>query len=72
MTIDSTLTDGQITDLLANPLTPAETNEYQNTIDQLQLIENTANPTNAQVIAAVKYLAKTIRILIKLFVKYYQ
>lgn len=43
--------------------------EYQATIDQLTTIENTTNPTNAQVIAAVKYLAKTLRLLLKLLAR---
>ena len=46
--------------------------EYQSTIDQLQSIENAVSPTNAQVIAAVKFLAKTIRLILKLFVRLYQ
>lgn len=43
--------------------------EYQQTIDQLTTIENTVNPTNAQVIAAVKYLAKTLRLLLKIIAR---
>lgn len=43
--------------------------DYQNTITQLEAIQNTASPTNAQVIAAVKYLAKTLELLIKILVR---
>jgi hypothetical protein len=43
--------------------------EYQNTITQLQSIENAVSPTNAQVVAAVKFLAKTLRLLIKLLAR---
>ncbi len=43
--------------------------EYQNTITQLQSIENAVSPTNAQVIAAVKFLAKTLRLLLKLLAR---
>jgi hypothetical protein len=43
--------------------------EYQATITQLQSIENATSPTNAQVIAAVKFLAKTIRLLLKLLAR---
>lgn len=46
--------------------------EYVSTITQLETIENTASPTNAQVIAAVKYLAKTIRLLLKLLARQYR
>lgn len=59
----------------ADYLTPSNTNlqqfktEYQSTIDQLQQIENTTSPTNAQVIAAVKFLAKTIRLMLKLLAR---
>ena len=65
--IDSQKIDDQITTLLAGPITTDEldalTNaelataqlraEYKNTITQLQTIQNTTNPTNTQVIAAV-------------------
>jgi hypothetical protein len=43
--------------------------EYQATITQLQNIEAATNPTNAQVIAAVKFLAKTLRLLLKLLAR---
>jgi hypothetical protein len=43
--------------------------EYLATIAQLQNIENAVNPTNAQVIAAVKFLAKTLRLMLKLLAK---
>lgn len=45
--------------------------EYQATITQLQTIETTTSPTNAQVVAAVKFLAKTLRILLKFIVRAY-
>lgn len=43
--------------------------EYQATVDQLQAIENATSPTNAQVIAAVKFIAKTLRLLLKLLAR---
>jgi len=43
--------------------------EYQSTIATLQTIESTTSPTNAQVIAAVKFLAKTLRLLLKLLAR---
>jgi hypothetical protein len=46
--------------------------EYTATINQLQNIENATNPTNAQVIAAVKFLAKTLRLLLKLLARQYR
>jgi hypothetical protein len=46
--------------------------EYQTTITQLQSIESAVNPTNAQVIAAVKFLAKTLRLLLKLLTRNYK
>lgn len=45
--------------------------EYQQTIDTLQQIEDAQSPTNAQVIAAVKFLAKTMRLLLKLLARQY-
>lgn len=39
------------------------------TITQLQSIEDAVNPTNAQVIAAIKFLAKTLRLLLRLLVR---
>lgn len=39
--------------------------EYINAITTLETIQNTTNPTNAQVISAVKYEAKVIEELIK-------
>lgn len=71
VSVDSTLPDAQIETVLFTGPTAEELTLYQNTIDQLQQIENATNPTNAQVIAAVKFLAKTLRILIRLFVKFY-
>lgn len=44
-------------------------NEYQDTITQLQSIEDAVNPTNAQVIAAIKLLAKVLRLLLKLLAR---
>ena len=43
--------------------------EYLATVTQLQSIEAATNPTNAQVIAAVKFLAKTLRLLLKLLAR---
>lgn len=40
--------------------------EYQTTIDQLATIENATNPTNAQVIAAIKFIAKTSKLILKI------
>ncbi len=45
--------------------------EYINTIQTLQQIESAINPTNAQVIAAVKFMARTIRLLLKLLARQY-
>lgn len=39
--------------------------EYLSTMTTLQQIEDTQSPTNAQVVAAVKFLAKTLRILLR-------
>ena len=39
--------------------------EYQATISTLLQIENATSPTNAQVVVAVKFLAKTLRLLLK-------
>lgn len=47
-------------------------NEYQSTVNTLLDIENRANPTNAQVITAIRFLAKTVRIMLKLFVRIYK
>lgn len=46
--------------------------EYIATITQLEAIENAVNPTNAQVTAAVKYLAKILRLTLKLIIKLFQ
>lgn len=46
--------------------------EYTSTITTLQTIEGTTNPTNAQVVAAVKFLAKTLRLLLKFLAKQYK
>lgn len=45
--------------------------EYQATINTLQQIEDTQAPTNAQVIAAVKFIAKTLRLLLRLLARRY-
>lgn len=45
--------------------------EYQNAITTLMQIENAASPTNAQVVAAVKFLAKTLRLLLKFLARYF-
>ena len=47
-------------------------NEYLSTIATLQQIEDTVSPTNAQVISAVKFIAKTLRLLLKLIVRLYK
>ena len=44
-------------------------NEFQTAVDQLVQIENAVSPTNAQIIAAVKFMAKTLRLLLKLIAK---
>jgi hypothetical protein len=43
--------------------------EYQSTISTLQQIEGLTNPTNAQVVQAVKFLAKTQRLTLKLLAR---
>lgn len=43
--------------------------EYLNTINTLQQIEDATSPTNAQVVAAVKFLARTVRLILKIFVR---
>ena len=43
--------------------------EYLATLATLSNIETAASPTNAQVIAAVKFLAKTLRLLLKLLAR---
>jgi hypothetical protein len=43
--------------------------EYLNTITQLQAIENVTSPTNTQIITAIKFLARTIRLLLKLIAR---
>lgn len=49
--------------------------EYLNTIDQLQTIENTDNPTQVnlatlvQMAGAIKFIAKSLRLLIKLIAR---
>ena len=46
--------------------------EAQATITTLQNFEAVTNPTNAQVIAAVKFLAKTLRLILKFIVRQYK
>jgi uncharacterized protein (DUF2252 family) len=46
--------------------------EYISAIATLTQIENAVSPTNAQVTAAVKYLAKTLRLLLKLLVRQFR
>jgi hypothetical protein len=43
--------------------------EYVATLATLADIENAISPTNAQVIAAVKFMAKTLRLILKLQAK---
>jgi len=43
--------------------------ELQATITQLKAIENAVSPTNAQVIAAMKFIAKTLRLILKLLAR---
>lgn len=83
--VESTLDDLTLDNLFSFPETVDEINyltefatyktqlktEYQSTIDTLLQIENEATPTNAQVIAAVKFLAKTDRLLLRLMAKQY-
>ena len=47
-------------------------NEYLATIASLQQIEDAVAPTNAQVIAGVKFIAKTLKLLLRLIAKSYQ
>lgn len=42
---------------------------YADTIAQLKAIEDAVSPTNAQVIAAVKYLAKVLRLTLRFLVR---
>jgi hypothetical protein len=46
--------------------------EYANAIDTLTQIRDAASPTNAQVIAAVKYEAKVLLLLLKLIARIYR
>lgn len=43
--------------------------EYQATVTQLQNIETATSLTNAQIVAAVKFLAKTQRLILKLLAR---
>jgi hypothetical protein len=45
---------------------------YLATITTLEQIEAAASPTNAQVIAAVKFMAKTLRLLLKLLARQFK
>ena len=83
ISVDSNLSDTQLEELFNQAETAEEQAyfadysidrqqlkaEYQSTIDQLQNIESAQSPTNAQVVAAVKYLAKTIRLMLKLLAR---
>lgn len=46
--------------------------EYQTALIKLQQIINTQNPSNAQVIAAVKYQAKVLLFLIKIIARHFR
>ena len=84
--VDSALQTSQIESFLSTPLTVDELNyieefsvsrqalkeEYLGTISTLQQIEDTTSPTHAQVIAAVKFIAKTVRLMLKILAKMYQ
>lgn len=43
--------------------------EFQSIIDTLVQIENATSPTNAQVVAAVKFLARALRLLLRLLAR---
>ena len=43
--------------------------EYQDAIDTLTTIRDATNPTNAQVVQAVQYLAKVLILLLKFFAR---
>jgi len=43
--------------------------QYQSTLNTLGNIESAVNPTNAQLIAAVKFLANTLGLLLKLLAR---
>lgn len=45
--------------------------EYTQTIADLQAIEDAPTLSNAQIISAVKYIAKVVRFLLKLTIKMY-
>lgn len=45
--------------------------EYQQTIQTLTDIEIAASPTNAQVVAAIRFLSKTIKLILKLLYRLY-
>lgn len=46
--------------------------EYLATLATLSDIENVTSPTNAQVIAALRFMAKTLALVIKLIARQYQ
>lgn len=83
--IDSTMTDAQVQATVSATLTPAEQTylndfisdkaslraEYQSTLDSLQQIQDTVSPTNAQVVAGVKFIAKTIKLMLRILAKIY-
>lgn len=44
--------------------------DFQNAVDQLQIIQDLVNPTNTQIVNAVKLLAKVLRLLLLMIKKY--
>lgn len=44
--------------------------EYSSALSTLQIIEDAQVPTNAQVVAAVKFLARTMRLLLRFLYRY--
>jgi hypothetical protein len=81
--IESSLTDVQIENCLASPIAVDEQaqiddfistratlkSQYQTTVDRLIQIENAAAPTNAQVIQAIRDMAKFERWILKLLAR---
>ena len=77
------LTDADIADCVIDMIAYDERNtdldnanntikaEYKSAIDTLTQIENATSPTNAQVIAAMKFMAKTLRLLLRLLARRY-
>jgi hypothetical protein len=56
---------------IADPETHQRKSTYVSTVQTLTDIENAVSPTNAQVIAAMKFMAKTLRLLLKLLIRQY-